>query len=56
MIFAPDNSVATVRTGSQAIFAYATARIAQTDMIPAHQLLTYTTAQGMVRADKSAAG
>ena len=51
MIFAPDPSVPTVRTGSQAIFAYATALIALTDMIQAHQLLAYVTAQRMVRAD-----
>ena len=56
MIFAPENCVPTVRAGSQAIFAYATALTALTEMIQAHQLLTYVTAQGMVRADMPAAG
>ena len=56
MIFAPDNRVPTVRAGSQAIFAYTTALTALTDMIQAHQLLTYVTAQGMVGADMPTAG
>ena len=56
MILAPSNRVPAVRTGSQAIFTYAAARIALTGMFQAHQRFAHLTSQRMARTDMSATG